>query len=59
MQCVQCDREFTPRRPWGRFCSKACRWAGQAVRRRTRATRQRELIKVLAKEAGLRAEDFE
>lgn len=24
-QCEHCEREFTPRRPWGRFCSAYCR----------------------------------
>lgn len=23
--CEQCGRDFTPRRPWGRFCSAYCR----------------------------------
>jgi len=31
-QCEQCEREFTPRRPHGRFCSSYCRrlaWLGR------------------------------
>lgn len=24
-QCEHCQREFAPRRPWGRFCSAYCR----------------------------------
>ena len=31
-QCEQCGRDFTPRRPWGRFCSAYCRrlaWLGR------------------------------
>lgn len=30
--CEQCGRDFTPRRPWGRFCSSYCRrlaWLGR------------------------------
>jgi hypothetical protein len=30
--CEQCRRSFTPRRPWGRFCSSYCRrlsWLGR------------------------------
>ena len=58
MRCAQCHREFEPQRPWARFCSKECRWAGQAVRRRDREARLLELVKALAKKAGLRPQDF-
>ena len=58
MLCAHCDREFEPKRPWGKFCSKSCRWAGQAARRRDQAAKLRELVKVLAKKAGLGPEDF-
>ena len=23
--CLQCETEFTPRKPWQKFCSSACR----------------------------------
>ena len=58
MQCATCDREFAPKRPWGRFCSKRCRWAGRSARAQDREARLRALVKALAKEAGLTAEDF-
>ncbi len=58
MLCAHCQAEFEPKRPWGRFCSKACRWADQATRRREQMTGLRELAKALAKKAGLRPEDF-
>ena len=59
MRCANCDAEFTPKRPWARFCSKRCRWAARAVRRQAHDAKLRELVKVLAKAAGLGAEDFE
>ncbi len=58
MPCEHCGAEFSPKRPWGRYCSKACRYAGQAARRREQGAALRRLVKVLAKKAGLRAEDF-
>lgn len=37
-QCEQCEREFTPRRPWGRFCSAYCRRLAWLDRNPERAT---------------------
>ena len=37
-RCEQCGREFTPRRPWGRFCNDYCRrlaWLGRNPERAT------------------------
>ena len=56
--CVYCDREFTPKYVRGRFCSSKCLAAAWQRKREDRESRMRELVKVLAREAGLRSEDF-
>ncbi len=56
--CAHCGAEFTPKRPWGRFCSKRCRWADRPARRREQDAKLRELARAFAKEVGLTVEDF-
>ena len=58
MRCDHCEADFTPKNSRGRFCSAKCRKAAWQRKREQRDTRQRELIKTLAKAAGLTAEDF-
>ncbi len=62
MDCAWCRAEFTPKHPRGRFCSGRCRvaaWhAGREPRDPDRERRLRELVGVLAREVGLRPEDF-
>jgi predicted nucleic acid-binding Zn ribbon protein len=58
MHCAFCDREFTPKRATGTYCSTKCRCAAWKARRDARATRLKGLVRVLAKEAGLTAADF-
>ncbi len=59
MLCAHCGKEFHPKRPWGRFCSKRCRWAARPTRQRQHEARFRALAVAFAKEAGLTADDFE
>ena len=58
MRCAFCDREFTPKRATGKYCSTKCRCAAWKARRDAWDTRLKGLVRVLAKEAGLTAEDF-
>jgi hypothetical protein len=58
MLCAFCDRDFTPKRTTGKFCSAKCRAAAWQANRAKREDRLRGLVKVLAKEAGLTAEDL-
>jgi hypothetical protein len=58
MLCAHCDAEFTPKNVRRRFCSAKCRAAAWQANRTERENRLRGLVKVLAKEAGLTAEDF-
>ena len=58
MCCAHCDAEFTPKRSTGKFCSARCRSAAWQANRAKREDRLRGLVRVLAKEAGLTAEDF-
>ncbi len=58
MLCAFCDREFTPKRSTGKYCSTRCRCAAWQAKRAQREDRLKGLVKVLAKEAGLTAEDF-
>jgi len=53
--CPACGAELTGRQ---KCCSGKCRAALSRRKREDRETRLRELVKVLAREAGLRAEDF-
>ncbi len=57
-RCAHCDKEFAPKYQRGRYCSSRCRAAAWQAARKDRETRLKGLVKVLAKEAGLRAEDF-
>jgi len=56
MRCV-CGQEFEAKTVRRQFCSDKCRKAHWQRKREDRETRQ-ELIKTLAKAAGLMAEDF-
>mgnify|MGYP000864035555 CR=1 FL=1 len=58
MSCEHCGAFFTPKHPRGRYCSAKCRKAAWQAKRGQREARLRGLVKVLAKEAGLTAEDF-
>jgi hypothetical protein len=58
MRCAHCEAEFTPKNVRGRFCSGKCRAAAWQRKREDRENRMRELVTVLAWEAGLRSEDF-
>lgn len=58
MRCEQCDADFTPKHPRGRFCSAKCRKAAWGARRDAHEARLKDLAKRFAKEAGLTAEDF-
>lgn len=58
MRCEHCEGDFSPKTIRGRFCSPKCRKAAWKRKREERESRLRELVKVLAKEAGLGAEDF-
>jgi len=58
MRCAFCDCEFTPKRPTGKYCSTKCRCAAWKVRRDARDERLRHLVKILAKTAGVAAEDL-
>ncbi len=56
--CAHCGTNFSPKNSRGRFCCGKCRAAAWKKQRDKRESRMRELVKVLAREAGLRAEDF-
>jgi len=56
--CEHCHGEFSPKNTRGRFCSARCRKAAWQANREAREHRLRGMVKVLAKEAGLTAEDF-
>jgi len=58
MRCAHCEAEFTPKRTTGKYCSTRCRCAAWQEERDDRERRLKGLVKVLAKEAGLTAEDF-
>jgi len=58
MLCAFCDREFTPKRSTGKYCSTKCRCAAWQANRAKREDRLKGLMKVLAKEAGLTAQDL-
>lgn len=58
MRCAHCEGEFTPKNVRGRFCSGKCRAASWQHARAEREDRLKGLVRVLAKEAGLTAEDF-
>ena len=58
MRCAHCDAEFTPKNSRGRFCSAKCRSAAWQAKREEREHRLKGLAKILAKEAGLTAEDL-
>ena len=57
MRCTHCEAEFTRKRSTGKFCSAKCRAAAWQRRRVEREDRIKGLVCVLAKEAGLTAED--
>jgi hypothetical protein len=56
--CEECGTACEQRNTRRRFCNAKCRAAAWQRKREDRESRLREGIKVLAKEAGLRAEDF-
>jgi hypothetical protein len=58
MRCAHCRRDFTPKRTTGEYCSTRCRCAAWKAKRDDRENRLKGLVKVLAKEAGLIAEDL-
>ncbi len=58
MRCAHCDQEFARKTARRRFCSDRCRVAAWQAMRAQRADRLKGLVKVLAKEAGLTAEDL-
>ena len=58
LRCAHCEAEFTPKNVRGRFCSSKCRSASWQRKQEDRESRMRELINVLAREEGLRSEDF-
>ncbi len=57
MRCQHCDAIFEAKTVRRQFCSAKCRKAAWQRKREDREARLRELVKVLAKEAGLTVED--
>jgi hypothetical protein len=57
-RCAHCDKEFAPKHQRGRYCSSRCRAAAWQAARRNREDRLRQMVKTLAKEAGLTADDL-
>ena len=57
-RCAYCNAEFTPKRPWGRYCSKRCRWAARPARQRQQEVTLRGVVRTAAKALGMRPEDF-
>ena len=58
MRCEHCEGDFAAKNSRGRFCSAKCRKAAWQRKREDREDRLKGLVKVLAKETGLTAEDF-
>ncbi len=58
MRCEHCNGDFQPKLSRARFCCARCRKAAWQAKREQREAKLRGLVKVLAKEAGLTAEDF-
>ncbi len=58
MRCQHCDAIFEAKTVRRQFCSAKCRKAAWQRKRADRESRQRELIKALAKAKGMTAEDF-
>ncbi len=58
MLCAHCGEDFTRKRSTGKYCSTRCRGAAWKAKQQDRETRLRGLVTVLAKEAGLTAEDL-
>ncbi len=56
--CDHCGAEFLGKNIRRRFCSTKCRAAAWQDARKHRETSMREAIKILAKKAGMTAEDF-
>jgi len=56
--CEHCQAELPESTQRRRFCNSRCRAGAWQRQRQAREERLRELVKVLAKEAGLRAEDL-
>lgn len=56
--CQGCRTPFEQRNTRGRFCSDRCRAAAWQAARKQREDRLKGMVKVLAKEAGLTADDF-
>ena len=56
--CAHCQAEFPQKTSRRRFCSDRCRKAAWTANKEAQAARLRGLVKVLAKEAGLTAEDL-
>jgi len=56
--CEHCQAEFPQKTSRRRFCSDRCQFAAWQAKRLAREDRLRSLVKVLAKEAGLTAEDL-
>ncbi len=57
MRCV-CGQEFEAKTVRRQYCSAKCRKAAWQRKRQDREARLRERVKALAKDLGLRAEDF-
>ncbi len=57
MRCEHYDSDLQPKNSRGRFFSTKCRKAAWKRKREDQEARLRELVKVLAKKAGLTAED--
>jgi hypothetical protein len=53
-----CGTESTPKNSRRRFCSDRCRAAAWQATRKDRDSRLKGLVKVLAKAAGLTADDL-
>jgi predicted nucleic acid-binding Zn ribbon protein len=59
--CEVCGTAFTPGHPRGRFCSGKCRstaWWARRFKDPEQERRVRELVRLLAREVGLRLEDL-
>ena len=56
--CAHCQAAFPQKTSRRRFCSDKCRKAAWTAKREAREARLRALVKALAKDAGLTADDF-
>jgi hypothetical protein len=56
--CARCGVQFEAKSTRRRFCSARCRAATWQGARKDREARLRELVKLMARETGLKPEDL-